>query len=107
MPSVMRSGEHLSRMLGSKPPPLCHEPSTQGVRAQIPDVWTDQGPELADRIFVPSSFGPGLSGSGLYNALGRAGTHRTARPFALRPSALRRVVYGATLALLRFVPLIL
>ena len=74
----------------------------RGVRAQISDVWTDQGPELADRIFVPSSFGPGLSGSGLYTDAGRA-----LPPFpcsvAFRfapPSALRRVVYGATLALL-------
>src|ERR687897_2623368 len=29
--------------------------------------------------------GPGLSGSGLYTVVGRAGTHRTARPFGLLP----------------------
>src|SRR5919112_5786930 len=44
---------------------------------------------------------PGLSGSGLYPDAGSAlqGNGGRALPFALRPSALRRVLYGATLAL--------
>jgi hypothetical protein len=51
---------------GSRPPSLCRGPSTRAARAAIPDVWTDRSYELASRILVPSSFGPGLiRGSGL------------------------------------------
>jgi hypothetical protein len=49
------------------------------------------------RILVPSSFGPRLSGSGPYNALGRAGSHRTARPSHCAFSALRGTVGSASM----------
>src|SRR5829696_3554990 len=42
---------------------------------------------------------PGLSGSGLYNALGRAGTHRTARPSLCRLPALHGTSGGATMTI--------